>query len=490
MSLTLDDFLTAQSGNPTNIGTFWGESMDRSTSGSMTISGNGSAVFANSASVTWAPNDGSVDIPGNDFFQILNNSGGFAIFELTINHSGGTYQVQAGAGSGNDIVWNISGARTGMTSLVLQNLTGSSATMGAAGAEPHVVCLDGSRMDVYHDGIYRFFEDPKHGLVVNIGVQNTYITFATVLDARSNTTVAHVHFNIDHNRQLHANSLELVEGTGEWCEDNNQSIAIRVGDYEIKMETKYRTVSVGNAKWRPGQTHLLGGVLASTLMEPANANDNKPGPVHQTTLNKYTANALSCDAHFPHIVSFFGSSVIPGPATEVTPHNFLLFDGVSILAQTDAFSRLTDLELRVNNVLVHRAKWTRQNADASPDQNSAPNVKMIVDSVVVEDCGGVVAATQCVDFIAPFHHGGELLVRLQANGAASFAIREVDVDVFRKDATGFLVNQSSSAMSQKLASGTAASSTSVYENVIEPHLAWAKGKQTGETKRVGGIRAA
>lgn len=467
--------------------TIWGQSGLR-TLAAVTI-GSGSATFmVNGSSISYEP-DSTVDIPGGKTTIRMAGSTVGATMSLTIEDDEAEEQEFSGVPliggfytfSGITLTTNIV-----LLDFILDNAV-APATMGAAGAEPHVVCLDGSRIEVYHDGIYRFFEDPETGLVVNIGVDNTYITFVSVVD-RDGRVYGHARFDIDNNLQLHGNFIEMLKGAEgqdyEWGDDKHQDVTISAGDCTVRVESRYRSVGVENSKWARGQTHSFGGVLAGLVLEPSSATDATPGPLRDTKLNDWDAHALSCDAHFPHIVSFFGASVIPGASDS---HTLFEHGDVSVTAAMDDFSRLLHLDVRKAGEVVAHGEWSR--ADAKPAQDRAPTTTLDTTMGTAEPpthTEGTTAtdATRAVDHVVPLEKDGELLVRMQANGAASFAVRGVDVEL----PTGLLMERGTGSPVVSAAAG-ATTSTSLYEKVLEPHLAWRKGKQSKTTTAIGSIGA-
>lgn len=361
-------------------------------------------------------------------------------------------------------------------------------SVGAVGAEPHVVCMDRSRLDVYHNGMYRLFEDPESGVVVNIGVDNTYTTFVAVLN-RDGHVFGHTDFDVDSNRQLHANFIEHIDGTIAEQDEKRQRMVIKAGDdITVRVDAKYRSVSVESSRWNSfaKQTVRLGGVLAAIIQEVSHPKDVTPGQTRDIVLNEYSHHALACDAHFPHIVSFFGASDIPGAGDA---HNLLHINDVEVKAKMDSFSRLLELEVTKDGSRAVLGKWRRKEAEAGPSQDRAPDVEFEVaegDATDVPTFGGPAAeATRAHDFLVPLGdkpREGHLLVRLQANGAASFALKGSRATMHLSRASGLLVkrdeNEGAAVATAGSASSAAAVSESVYEKLIEPHLAWRRGQAT------------
>jgi hypothetical protein len=360
--------------------------------------------------------------------------------------------------------------------------------VGAAGAEPHLVCLDGSRLEVYHNGVYRLFEEPSlNGLCVNMTVDNTYIADVSVCDADG--VISNVHYDIDSNRQLHANSLTVKEHNDsasnvlEISEDKkNVTITVGEGALKLKMDARYRSFGVEHAEWQPHDVIRIGGALATLVHVVNSLSDNTPGPLIDVEINKWKAHALSCDAHFPHIVSFNGESVIAGSG-----ENHILFDAhnVQVVAKMDNFSRLDRLRVMRAEETVVDAVWHRSDTVPLQDQAPTSQLQLADDPEHVLKTHGMTAAesTRAVDRVIPLDRGCELLVRLQANGGSSFALRGPDAEVvtLMTHAEGLLFKQSSNGHASQPGTASAVTS-SIYERAVEPHLAWKRNEMHVELK--------
>lgn len=350
--------------------------------------------------------------------------------------------------------------------------------VAAAGSDPHCVCLDGSRIEAYHDGVMRLFEDPEYDVCVNIGIENTYITAAAVM--HKETVLANVHFDIDNDRQLHANHLNMVREDDASEEDEEPKVhCVAVGPYNICIEAMYRCVNVTNEHWRPLETHTLGGLLSGEVFEPTSLLDATQGRLRDVVVNEWCMHALSCDAHFPHTVSFFGTSVIPGPDCD---HTLFSLEEVRVSAGMDHFSRLDHMDVRCDGEIVFRTRWTRYASCMSPDQNNAPLTMMHVndDEVPMRTHGmSTTDATRSVEHRVELKEGGTLLIRTQANGSASFAVKQIPPH--RMDhAIGLLMERGTGTPTQAGSVTTATSST--YESFLAPHLAWKRGQSASKRK--------
>lgn len=404
---------------------------------------------------------------------------------------------------------------------------GGPAVTSLAGAEPHVVCLDGTRMEVYHDGDYRLFETQtetekeKDGVVAvaaNIRVRNTFIDSATVFTG--SIPRYFVQFETATPNDLHARAVSLkylgvdgksVEGhpldTREVATDENGVfVAVDMGaGHTLRAETRYRSVVVTNPAWRKGAQLTAGGVMSGVVhtiaSEGADADVPKdagaPGPMRTFTLGQWDAHALVCDAHFPHIVTFQGDSFIPGGG----PCVLFADSTLRVHGTFDDFSR-------VQKLVVERAKgdsvggwemqmgavWVRER-ERAPSANaladlefrlSADGETTVVPTTVVLSTRGDdrteqqhEVAKRCTNFTSKefeTESGAYLLVRVQANGSASFAIRgSAGAAIGALVGTGDSVVQDDTSTSIARWVPESTARASAYELVVEPHLARARG---------------
>lgn len=261
--------------------------------------------------------------------------------------------------------------------------------------------------------------------------------------------------------------------------------------YKLILQSRYRSFSLHCDAWERKQEVRIGGALASDIKLVASMADATPIPKDtKVQLCKWDAHALACDAHFPHIVSFFGAQVIPGEGEHIL---FTSSDDerLEIKARTDGFSRLEWLTVTRSGQEQLRAEWTRQIAsrEEAPAQDTLPVTVMRIADQEFADASQIVERIFLVaqkDVLC----NAELLVRLQANGAASFAVRTASDDgvLAYEGFDGMLLRAADVAKTATVPAGSA-SGTSVYEEHVEPHLAWKRGQDTRKPASFGGVRA-
>lgn len=501
--IVIDDFTISQGASVDNL-TFPidGKTWRRNTATFTTIDNAtktlNAAAFGNGVrynSLSSPAYDDGINIANYTQIDMQAISGWYSAAIQYYDSSNTFFSVNLGASGTN--FWNISThTTTDPTNLVVIEFKKASgagtAVMGAGGAEPHLLCLDGTRLEVYHDGVYRLFEDRANDVVVNMGVQNTYITEICVMEQSTSRVIGHAKFDIDDDMQLHANFVNVVAGDAV-LSDGNKTATIEFNGFKVAMQSKYRCFSLLHESWDPKKTATNVGGLLTTIVEEddiASMLDATPLRVHDVQLGEWDMHALVCDAHFPHIVSLYGSSVIPGLGDK---HHLLSVGDHAFFAGTDDFSRLQELWVVVQEgeaaKEVCRAVWTRNTApDAAPSQSSVAPTSVCVDGGETLHTLGATAAsaTRFVDRRFDCGNGATVLLRMQANGSASFALLNGDA---APPTEGVLAQKDENHASTLVLGGAGgATTTSIYENCVEPHLAWKKNQTVeGDRARTGAI---
>lgn len=471
-----------------------------------------------SGSVKWSTNGeaGSASFTGTTAIKldVIYAIGSVVDVSLTVN----TTTITSGTSDGSVVSWDITSVPDldEIKLIEIKPNTGEYGRFifGAGGADPHMVCFDNSRLEVYHNGIYRLFEDHAADVFINMRIDNTFITDIFVGDSVGGSAL--VCYNVDNNRQLHANFLALDVKTSSTKEElvatRGDESLMKVGDtdaeeiviscgggYKIRTEAKYRSFGIENDALMTSGHKMLrsGGAMSTVVHEVTTIDDVTPGPVLDIELGKWDAHALACDAHFPHVVSFYGAQTIPGYSD-----NHLLFEhhesDLSVHASMDHFSRLDILRVVIGGHDVLRASWSRPTSTIAPSVDSVPLTTLAIeseDSLCVDGADSntffathgksATDATRFFERTFALSGGGELLVRAQANGATSFALR--GARSFEDEFSGLLVERGTGSPCVK--GSASAKTSSVYERKVEPHLAWSQGRGVVDKATMGRISA-
>lgn len=437
-----------------------------------TVDGNNDLDLRNATSVRFSSVSGTTALQArfinrmpsaNNLTSSVTPSGGFYTFTIPSMYTNSISEVFIQKASGSD----------------------PATTIGSGGAEPHIVCLDGSRLEVYHDGVYRLFEDPETGFQINMGVRNTYISDICAIDKEG--VVANITYDVDNDRCLHANFLEVVEkrdGVSLEVSEKADKVVLSIHGYTLTSEARYRSFGLENGEWARGQRKQFGGALAALVHVVSNLHDAAPGVTRDLELGRWVSNALSCDAHFPHIVTFSGAQRIPGRSDD---HLLFMQGDTEVRASMDDFSRLNTLTVRQDDSELVRGTWTRPHEALL--QDAAPETSLVVVGADGAEkhfatSNGAAAATDYFEHTVKLADGNELLVRMQANGGTSFALSgDVDVDVTE----GLLIDAAPGTPPAALSGN--ASSSSIYERTVEPHLAWKRGETSGRSTGVSNFCA-
>lgn len=482
---TIDLFTAYQDGVPTPslAGTMWTKNWTRTLT-------NGPAPYTgpdNSNTETWVhPIDPSgpyvntlkiarqggaiewsADVPAVDaidmspYSQIIFGKNSFPVSgtlpELTLTDGTGNFFTKAAPASSTEFAWFlfdfVGVDLTDIVSILISNPIG--ATRGSffseGGGEPHIVCIDGSRMEIYEDATYRLFEDRDADLVVNMTVKDAFAHELAVVRPSTGARAA-VRFSEDKmscKPFVHDEAISLqfeedqVGGTAHFTIDGT--------GYTVVAQGKYASFGLQQTNWSVGQNVTdIGGALAGVIHTVENLWDVAPGPtVRNLEVGAFEGgSALVCEADIPHIVTFGGNSLFETGDITLLEESA---DGSipRVEATLDQYNRIESLRIPKHNF---KAVWTR---GVFGGEYVKPSVCAISNGAfdVHDDAFGYLDMTF-----------GNLLVRIQPKGAVSFAVR----GPLPSDAAGVLIDVDTTAA--RLAQNSAVSE-SIYERHVEKHLA-------------------
>lgn len=217
-------------------------------------------------------------------------------------------------------------------------------------ADPHIVCADGTRIDIYAPGFYRFYDngqaDPSQRLVVNIRVdQNTrgqdYAAAVWIKEGRK-PPVVHTFEGKVFDSMVDGQERHLE------CSAIDPSTRSRV---TFVLDGKYN--SIGACFDDRFRYHHLGGLIAGRIVTIGSLDDVCPVPARITRIARWETNALVCGSGVPHIVSFHMKRIWPGAGT----HTLLSVGQVTATAVFSSENRIRRLEVRREKEMVLQVVW-------------------------------------------------------------------------------------------------------------------------------------
>lgn len=220
--------------------------------------------------------------------------------------------------------------------LISNNFGTFTYTLGMLAADPHVLCLDGSRLDVYAPGFYRYYDngakDPALRLVANVEVRHT---------ARGEDYAAALWVHTATSTSL----FDFEEGMrGEERIEHEVRDPLQSCKLTFVLERAYNTVGM-RGEW-PLPFAAVGGLMAGRVHAIAYLESLEPVPIRPIALfcNGTTSHALVCGSMDPHIVSFHGARVDIATSSSSSPALLLCEEeeggGVQVWATFDAERRL------------------------------------------------------------------------------------------------------------------------------------------------------
>lgn len=349
--------------------------------------------------------------------------------------------------------------RSSVTSIAVKLSGGDNSTTDVfgIGADPHVLCMDGTRLDIYAPGFYRYY-DNGDGLIANLEVRNHP-------DGRD---FAHALWVTEHghHRGIVDEGGETFTFKGDVFNSKVNGQHERVvhtvhdpitgADMDFTLEGAYNTVGV-RTKNLP-MVVRAGGLVGGMLQRVSSLTScESVGTLHMPAfLRSLRAHALVCGSGNPHAVSFHGASVQVGGGSDVELLAFRDTEtsvDVRVTASFTADDRLTELHVfeGVESREMLTALW-------DPDTVAQQHASFV--QVAGQGLHGVEREERGAEGIAE-GSVGPLFVRVQPGGVASFAITNFEKNL--RDATGMLATPLDGVSSST-------GSKSMYAEMMEPHL--------------------
>jgi hypothetical protein len=342
--------------------------------------------------------------------------------------------------------------------------------LSGIGGDPHVLCMDGTRLDVYKPGFYRFYDncsaDPSKRLIANLEVQQDEKTGSDHAAALwvQNGMSSPVEYRF--NGKLWSSTITVAsvkdgEGDqdGEGGAVRKDSMEHSVYDMQIGasmtfvLEGAYNTLGIKcrHPKKLMDRHCMLGGLLAGQIVRLTALDDTMLlTRVSMITLSTAIrgAHALICGSSNPHIVSFSGANVqTKGFAKDETMLCIQTTSSgqVLLLASFDTNGYIQKLVVHHGSAKVFSASWK--------------DGAVSVDGIALLGCPSTIYDDdKFAEAFVPA--AGGLRIRVQPASVASFSVKNKSV---LDDATGELVERLDPS---RKGTGKAG----FYSMVIEPHL--------------------
>jgi hypothetical protein len=328
------------------------------------------------------------------------------------------------------------------------------------GADPHVLALDGTRLDVYEEGFYRYYDncaaEPEKRLVANIDVRKSakdqdyihtfYVSNGATNEVRTYTFDGPVfEATVDGRKRVEHTEVDPLTGA-KLC---------------FVIEGKYNTVGIRAENVQP--LMLCGGLMAGRVQMLDNLQSmEKTAKSCAEVIAPYAAahraHALVCGSNSPHAVTFSGASAqthtLEGGAE--TAETTLLHSEADELTVSAIFDggRIQKLRATQRGVEAFKAEWT----DAAHQGSSTVRVSgcaLLGGAGPRSERGACGMAEALV---------GDVFIRVQPGGVASFTASKA----LLKSATGLLHGGGDGVSTAT--SGTTAAEGTFYASLMEPHL--------------------
>lgn len=260
-------------------------------------------------------------------------------------------------------------------------------------ADPHIIAIDGSRLDVYEPGIYRMFNDFK-GLIINCEVsrkEDTHEDYYSEIKIFLPNVDISVKYT-DKDLQINKNGELIIEKEYFeyfYIQPNNKY-------YIFKFERMFKTFMM-ETNLKPEKI-ILGGLLATQIIKIHNIYDTYNYLGKEIIPAYYKYNALFCGSTVAHIVTHNKESLNVLPEGN---YRLLQFNEMCINVQLDNDGRTRKLKI-LNDIWEFNGDFWNLNVYKNGDKNL---------NAEYED-----------------YNFNDILVRVQNNGSLSCAFKSLEIE--------------------------------------------------------------
>lgn len=315
------------------------------------------------------------------------------------------------------------------------------------GADPHVLCIDGTRLDVYAPGYYRYWENgsdiPEKRIIVNLEVRSDKhgADYAAALWIKAG--------NDDEQRLLFSDDNVDVDG-----KQQQYSIACHASgaDLTFVLQQAYNTVGLSVRIPKEEKTIFCGGLVTGRIHTLHALDDITPlrNECRDVTLRSaLSLHGLVCGSSDPHIVSLFGASV----RMAIGDDNICLLalkDGRTLSAETDERGFLR--RVWVDGIVD--AQWTLDT------RNQSASSLAVTTPTKTEHFFGIEAISEVWVGVGV----GDIMMRFQPGGVLSLFVSQRDI---LDKATGHMMEKHTNKSG---GGGGSATTDDLYVRFMEPHI--------------------
>ena len=301
-------------------------------------------------------------------------------------------------------------AQSGAVTLQANTITNSS-TVTCTGGDPHVICLDGSRIDVYDEGYYRLYSNGD--IMINAEIRRnpeTHFDYYNQLWIKlGNTSTYLVNFTENGLEITDQNDQKHNETSGIWkqsytCPDGNH--------YVFNCESKYNTISLSTFD----ANISCSGLMAGQIIPLINLEDELITPPCSLKSNYYNRNALVAGSAGPHIITTQKNSL------RVSSNWFRLLQWA-----TEKSSAVINVQIDAEGQLRQMVCCSEQNGQLSMDSWKWTGEQHW--NLLPFKNGLVLNQHSIEEFNFDLGNGDEILLRTQGNGSLSASFKGVNSTV-------------------------------------------------------------
>lgn len=437
----------------------------------LTLNGAGTYIFQIGSSLTTASSSSVVLTGGAKSCQIFWQVGSSATLGTDSTFNGViAAQISITVTTGATIQCGTVYARTGAVTLDANTIhwdTSNIPNCSCTGGDPHCVCLDGSRIDLYNPGFYRLFDNCSQDdlILINAEVKrkgkNSTDYYHQVWVKTQNATNTNEYLLEFEEKQIKI--LNKITGETSVGKQWNQDYTTIHGDtYTFKCDSQYNTVTLNkNGSVLPFK---CSGLLAGMISPIACLTDDSETEVRKINPNFYEHNSLLSASAHPHVVTVQGKRMVLKRRTVRLLQWKTTESQGTITGTVDGHGLLRKLRININ-------EKSGENFNSTWSW-IGPNHWFLF---FMQD--GKEIKRQLFEKEFMINKNSSILVRVQRNAALSISFKNIDSSV-RGVMVGDVIKVTSIDDTEVYRVGTPLSlnaisvrkTTSDYERMIEPHI--------------------
>jgi hypothetical protein len=217
-----------------------------------------------------------------------------------------------------------------------------------SGGDPHIMCLDGSRLDVYDPGFYRMFDNLRTGAQVPVVINAEIIRNPHNQEDMYRKVWIKVGTQTE---ELIFREQQVRSRSTNWGPDWKKSYTDPEGlTYQLTVEAAHHTVALEMSERKPGAEYC--GLFAGQIARVASIQDTRAF-LPPAQYPRFNHSALLCGSSQPHVITTDRKVIRPRHGT----YRLLQFPGGCVNVTVDADGLLRKVRLHQEGTTGSTWEW-------------------------------------------------------------------------------------------------------------------------------------